>query len=144
MDFGFGTVYTLLEWEIKMFKQLKAVGTIYENYMIKRGRVEARRILLAQDEKTLHDIGISRDELLGGVKNWPWDGTATSRAQDKQRGVTQLKAIRQLRSFSDRELQDLGINRGMITDAVINGRFNHDNKQPPKKPSGKDTKREVA
>lgn len=127
-----------------MFKQLKAVGTIYENYMIKRGRVEARRILLNQDEKTLLDIGISRHELLGGVKNWPWDGSATTQAQDKQRGITRLKAIRQLSSFSDRELQDIGINRGMITDAVVNGRLNYDNEPLPNRPSGKGTRRAVA
>jgi len=126
-----------------MFKQLKTVGTIFENYMIKRGRVEARRILLNQDEKTLRDIGISRIELQSGVKYWPWDGSATTAKQDNQR-VKQFKAIRELSNYSDRELQDIGINRGMIADAVKNGRPTFDNDQPMNKPSGKYTNQEVA
>ena len=126
-----------------MFKQLKAVGTIFENYMIKRGRVEARRILLNQDEKTLRDIGISRIELQSGVKFWPWDGSVTSQKQDNPR-VKQFKAIRELSNYSDRELQDIGINRGMIADAVKNGRPTFDNDQPAHRPLGKSKNQEVA
>lgn len=126
-----------------MFKQLKAVGTIYENYMIKRGRVEARKILLVQDDKTLNDIGISRHELLGGIKNWPWDGSATKQNLTNQ-SVQEIKAMRELSHFSDRELHDLGINRGMIADAVKNGRPTFDNDQPPRSPSTPGAKRQVA
>jgi len=63
-----------------MFKQLTAFGKYFESYMINRGRTEARRVLLQQDLKTLHDIGINRDELEAGVKNWPWDGSVTKNA----------------------------------------------------------------
>lgn len=126
-----------------MFKQLANISTMYENYMIKRGRVEARNILLLQDEKTLSDIGISRHELEGGIKNWPWDGSAT-----KQRvvshGFKEIKAMRELRSYSDRELQDIGINRGMISDAVKHGRPGYDNNQPPHRPSKTGKNRQVA
>jgi len=126
-----------------MFKQLTAIGTIYENYMIKRGRVEARNILLKQDAKTLQDIGILRHELLGGIKNWPWDGSASKQDVSSQR-VKQFKAIRELSNYSDRELQDIGINRGMIADAVKNGRPTHDDYQPPHRPSGQGVKQQVA
>ncbi len=126
-----------------MFKQLKAFGTIYENYMIRRGRIAARRILLMQDKKTLQDIGILRDELLGGIQNWPWDGSATKQKLDSQR-IKQLKAIRELSHYSDRELQDIGINRGMITDAVINGRPTYDTDQPTHSPTGSGARQEVA
>lgn len=125
-----------------MFKQLKAVGTIFENYMIRRGRVEARRILLNQDEKALRDIGISRIELQSGVKNWPWDGSVTSQKLDNQ--IKQFKAIRELSKYSDRELQDIGINRSMIVDAVKNGRPMYDNDQPMYRPLANETKQEVA
>ncbi len=120
-----------------MFKQLAAIGTIYENYMIKRGRVEARRILLQQDEKTLGDIGIDRSELVQGVGYWPWDGTVTQQEKDQRNLVTMKsanKAIRELHAYSDRELHDIGINRGMIADAVTNGRPGLDNDRPPRTP----------
>jgi len=137
------TQVTILEQEIKMFKQLTAIGTFYENYMIKRGRVEARNILLKQDIKTLEDIGISRHELLGGIKNWPWDGSATRQASTRQQ-VKEFKAIRELSNYTDRELQDIGINRGMIADAVKNGRPTFDDFQPPHRPSGKGVAERVA
>jgi len=58
--------------------------------------------------------------------------------------VKQFKAIRELSNYSDRELQDIGINRGMIADAVKNGRPAFDNDQPMNKPSGKYANQEVA
>jgi len=126
-----------------MFKQLKAVGTIYENYMIKRGRIAARRILLMQDDKQLHDIGILRRELLGGVKNWPWDGSATEQKLASQ-SVKEHKAIRELSNYSDHELQDIGISRGMIADAVKNGRPSYDVDHPSQRPTVNGAKRQVA
>lgn len=112
-----------------MFKQLLSLGRAYENYMTHRGRVEAHRILLRQDEKTLQDIGIIRSELAGGVKNWPWDGSAQ---QQQAKPVATAQAIRELNSYSDRELHDIGINRGMIADAVTHGRAGIDTALPTK------------
>lgn len=107
-----------------MFKQLLSAGSVFERYMTRRGRVEAHKILMAQDLKTLEDIGIDRHELEGGVKNWPWDGSVTLQAK---KPVVNTKAISELNTYSDRELHDLGINRGMIADAVTNGRVGIDN-----------------
>ncbi len=108
-----------------MFKQLAAISRSYEAYMTKRGRQMAHRVLMSQDNRTLEDIGISRHELLGGVKNWPWADVNTAKkpvAPPVQNMMSEAKAIRELKSYSDRELSDLGINRGMIADAVRNGR----------------------
>lgn len=113
-----------------MFKQLLSVGSTFENYMTRRGRVEARKILLVQDDKTLEDIGIDRHELVGGIKNWPWDGSVTAQRQPV---AAKAKAIRELNSYTDRELHDIGINRGMIADAVTNGRVGIDQVANPVK-----------
>jgi len=107
-----------------MFKQLLSVGSAFDRYMTRRGRVEAYKILMNQDQKTLEDIGIDRHELQGGIKNWPWDGSASQQAHAP---VVKARAIRELNSYSDRELHDIGINRGMIADAVTNGRAGIDN-----------------
>lgn len=121
-----------------MFKQFASLGSTFENYMTRRGRIEAHRILMGQDDKTLQDIGIDRHELLGGVKNWPWDGSAT---QQKVAPVKTARAIRELNSYSDRELHDIGINRGMIADAVANGRSGIDNVVTPEHPIASDDRR---
>ena len=91
-----------------MFNKLVSFGKIYENYMTRRGKQEAHRILLQMGNRTLEDIGISRQELLGGVDNWPWDGSATKAAQQHSKSE-QKKAISQLHACTDRELHDLGI-----------------------------------
>lgn len=111
-----------------MFKQLASVGSAFEKYMTRRGRVEAHRILMSSDAKTLEDIGIDRHELVGGIKNWPWDGSMVTQ---QVKPVAKAHAIRELNSYSDRELHDLGINRGMIADAVMNGRAGIDNTAAP-------------
>ncbi len=127
-----------------MFKQLAALGTSFEKYMTHRGRVEALNILRAQDEKTLEDIGVCRHELVGGVKNWPWDGSVTRQATQAPSQIEQIKAVRELSTYSDRELHDLGINRGMITYAVVNGREGIDNDLPPTRPSNTGGERQAA
>lgn len=111
-----------------MFKQLASAGSAFETYMTRRGRIEAHRILMAQDDKTLNDVGIDRHELIGGIKNWPWDGSVTVALA---KPVARARAIRELNSYSDRELHDIGINRGMISDAVTNGRAGVDNAVTP-------------
>jgi len=119
-----------------MFKQFASIGTTFENYMTRRGRVEAHKILMAQDDKTLEDIGIDRHELQGGVKNWPWDGSVTLEkvVPVAKAPVAKARAIRELNNYSDRELHDIGINRGMIADAVANGRAGIDNVVTPERP----------
>ena len=121
-----------------MFKQLSSVGSAFEMYMTRRGQVQAHRILMSQDQKTLDDIGIDRHELLGGVKNWPWDGSVT---QQKAQPAARAKAIRELNSYSDRELHDIGINRGMIADAVTNGRAGIDDVVAPDRSVAEDNRR---
>jgi len=118
-----------------MFKQIASIGKAFENYMIVRGRSEARRILLSQGDQTLEDIGIDRHELVGGVKNWPWDGSVTKQANQLRE---QSRAITELDRYSDRELHDIGINRGMIADAVVNGRANIEQRASAKPATGGD------
>jgi len=127
-----------------MFKQLSGFGTAFEKYMTHRGRVEALNILKNQSEKTLEDIGVCRHELQGGVKNWPWDGSVTKMAATASSPIEQVKAVRELTTYSDRELHDLGINRGMIADAVANGRAGIDSDLPPTRPSNTGDERQAA
>ncbi len=123
-----------------MFRKLRRIGEMYNSYMTKRGRAEAHSILLNLDNKMLADIGISRDALEGGVTYWPWDEAALARENAKLAGLkldtTAQKAVRELDAYTDRELHDLGINRGMITDAVKNGRVGIENSEVANDPNG--------
>ena len=101
--------------------------------------------MLQQDDSTLQDVGIDRHELVGGVKNWPWDGSVTRSKQAQNVTAKDAnKAIRELNHYSDRELQDIGINRGMIADAVTNGRPGIDNDLPPNNPVNTGGERQAA
>ncbi len=80
-----------------------------------------RKLLLALDDRTLADISISRELLTSGVKSWPWRLDADDHAVNLAAGRFK-SAVRELESYNDSELADLGISRGAIRDAVLHGR----------------------
>jgi len=102
------------------------LGTRYTQYMIRQGRNQARHVLLSQSDNVLEDLGISRDLLEAGVNAWPWSSAVEQPVPlaiaSPNSWLEQRRAIRELRALSDRELQDIGINRGSIVDRVKNGR----------------------
>jgi uncharacterized protein YjiS (DUF1127 family) len=115
-----------------MFTRVKAV---LADFSIMVARVRARNSLLALNDRQLDDIGVSRELLLQGVSAWPWCevkvATTSAPKQKKIMNVYSLvnekeheiqKAIKELESYSARELADLGITRGDIEFVVRNGR----------------------
>lgn len=96
----------------------------YERYMTYRAREMARSHLLKCNDRLLADNGFSRELLEQGSHAWPWLGQ-----NDQGMGqpvVTELVAreyaIRELSGMSDRDLRDLALSRGQITQAVDQGR----------------------
>lgn len=91
---------------------------------IERSRL--RHNLLQLDARLLADAGFSRALIEAGVRAWPW------RAPEEPAGSLHFgrpateadyrAAIAELQSYSDSELQDLGLSRGAIPEAVRNGR----------------------
>jgi uncharacterized protein YjiS (DUF1127 family) len=115
-----------------MFTQIK---TVFADLFIKAGRARVRCTLLALDDRLLKDVGVSRELLLQGVSAWPWREveveTASASKQKKIVNVYSLvnekeqeiqRAIKELKSYSARELADLGITHGDIEFVVRNGR----------------------
>ncbi len=115
-----------------MFTRFKA---LLADFFIMAGRVRARNSLLALDDRLLKDVGISRELLLQGVSAWPWREVKVETASaPKQKKIVKVyslvnekeqeiqQAIKELKSYSDRELADLGITRGDIEFVVRNGR----------------------
>jgi hypothetical protein len=107
-----------------MFKVLKRMARGYELYMTYRGRVLAREYLLTCGDRMLADNGFSRELLEKGVRGWPWRIPVEPELTqcNKAELAAQSQAIADLDSLSDTELQDLGITRGTIEQAVVFGR----------------------
>ena len=90
----------------------------------KSGRRKALAELNTMSDRTLEDLGISRALLSQGIQSWPWKSSMESDiVTSKQSKSSEIKAaIRELQSYNDRDLADLGISRGEIEDVVRNGR----------------------
>jgi len=94
-----------------------AISKYLEQHALRR----TREVLLSMSDRQLEDVGISRDLLSRGVSYWPWREQAASNYQPKQQKMTTTEinqAISELSDMSDKELWDLGINRGSIRQAV--------------------------
>ena len=94
---------------------------------IERSRL--RKDLLQLDPRLLEDAGFSLELVEAGVRAWPWRSVAepapSLAGPSLGRGLTNAdyrNAVAELESYSDAELQDLGLSRGAIPDAVRNGR----------------------
>lgn len=101
-------------------------------------RSRLRQDLLRLDARLLADAGFSRELVEAGVRAWPWRAPEETAA-----GIGGLRfgrqltdadyraAIAELESYSDAELEDLGLSRGVIPEAVRNGRpgFPEDQRQ---------------
>ena len=107
-----------------MFKVLKTMARGYKSYMTYRGRVLAREHLLRYDDRMLADNGFSRELLEKGIAGWPWRIETEQDALLSSNTIlsSHRRDITDLQTLSDAELQDLGITRGTIEQAVVSGR----------------------
>jgi uncharacterized protein YjiS (DUF1127 family) len=90
---------------------------------IERSRL--RQDLLQLDARLLKDAGFSRVLVEAGVHAWPWRTPTEPSAALLGRPLTEAEyraAVAELESYSDTDLQDLGLSRNAIPEAVRNGR----------------------
>ncbi len=85
---------------------------------------EALYFLEGMSERQLIDCGFSPMLVSQGLKAWPWriDSITPDTSTLENILNTEERNVEQLNRYSDVELADLGIRRGMISDAVRNGR----------------------
>ena len=103
----------------------------------RRGRRMARTQLLNMSDRQLNDFGVSRHLLMEGISAWPWRDASTADLAGE--GLARIpaitnvgknvigakdikKAVKELSSFSDRELAELGVTRHSIEESVRYGR----------------------
>lgn len=90
-------------------------------YQAQRAGRYNRQRLLAMDDRSLSDIGVTRGDLVFQVRKQP--SPAKLRAQAlKAKRVAEKNAIFELKALSDAELNDLGITRADIAEVVRYGR----------------------
>jgi len=116
----------------------------FVNAAVHNGKSRLRNQLLSMSDRQLEDYGFSKTLLAEGVSAWPWrvdsvaDAVAAGaslRAQgiNDSPAVTQVvpakmsrksirRAVKELNSYSDRELAELGVNRQSIKEVVRFGR----------------------
>lgn len=91
-------------------------------------RARLRRELLKYDERTLEDMGFSRELLEAGAGAWPWRLEAEANIgyvgnyKPYRKSIGYRQAVSELQAYSDAELADLGLHRSDIEYAVRNGR----------------------
>jgi len=124
-----------------IFKSLKEA---FVAAATKSSHSRIRHQLLSMSDRQLEDYGFSRELLLKGIDTWPWraDSVADAIASNtslKAEGITVApvvsqvaspkvsrrsirKAVKELSSYSDRELAELGVNRNSIKEVVEFGR----------------------
>lgn len=104
-----------------MSTNINAIKSLAGNLSLYLSKRRDRQLLLQLDDRTLTDISISRELLEQGVRAWPW--TIPSDHADVAFTASTLRtAVRELETYTDAELADLGISRGGIQDAVLHGR----------------------
>jgi uncharacterized protein YjiS (DUF1127 family) len=87
-----------------------------------RGRLVARRELMALSDRRLDDLGFDRALLEKGIEYWPWRKENTEAVINNGCENGLLKAVDELEHYSDVELADLGMSRYNIRNAVLFGR----------------------
>ena len=95
----------------------------FEKSQNRIARERAREVLLRMSDRALADAGFSRELVESGVKAWPWRAEEPAQLTPlKFDTVNAHKAIDELAAYSDKDLQDLGISRSGIPEAVKLGR----------------------
>ena len=128
----------------KMSNVFSKLKNVLVKVAIANSQARLRQQLLSMSNRQLEDYGFSRQLLLEGDSAWPWrtdvvaDAVAAGTSL-KAEGVIVApevvqvaapkvtkrsirKAVKELNSYSDRELAELGVNRQSIEEVVRFGR----------------------
>lgn len=108
----------------------KTIKNVLSSSIEASGRRKTLNYLNSLSDRTLDDLGFSRALLSQGVEGWPWRIEAISGPTTNTQDTSAIEAaIRELTAYNDAELADLGISRGEIREAVMNGRTGVDSTQ---------------
>jgi uncharacterized protein YjiS (DUF1127 family) len=89
-----------------------------KRFFEKVAKARMQSTLLSMGQKWAEDKGYSYEAIVAGESEWPWRKSAEKVVNEKEI----RRVIRELKSYNDRELRDIGIPRTDIENAVRYGR----------------------
>ena len=89
-----------------------------KRFFEKVAKARMQSTLLSMGQKWAEDKGYSYEAIVAGESEWPWRKSAEKAVNEKEF----RRVIRELKSYNDRELRDIGIPRTDIENAVRYGR----------------------
>lgn len=97
---------------------------IFSNPIHDRNKREMLSYLRAMPVQQINALGFSDLLMEKGISAWPWREDNLECELDKVNNmiVKEKKNISELQAFTDAELHDLGMSRGLINHAVRHGR----------------------
>lgn len=103
-----------------MTSTMKALQRFFEA----TGKARVNSVLLSMGREKTEELGYSYEALRDGVSAWPWRKTPQNRAKE----IETQSHVRELKTFTDRQLTDIGVARHGIEQAVRYGRpgIDHD------------------
>ena len=106
----------------KAFKLIGRFSAATTKALEATARARVQSTLLSMGPEWVEKYGCSYDSLRAGVNEWPWRQTS-----EKEIEAQQVKrAVKELNSYSDVELNELGIARSNIEFAVRHGHPQND------------------
>lgn len=111
----------------------------YNSYMTYLSRVKAREVLLNSSDRTLEDLGISRQLLESGLKAWPWHKIDPEFVPLRFKQINNVNANydthapREPQNYYDKNLNNPDTSKGSGVDAVISSRNGIENKSRERK-----------
>ena len=91
---------------ITISKTINSMGKFFDRL----AKVRVQSWLMRMGPEWAEANGYSYQDILRGVSKWPWRQSPEKVAEEKQI----RRAIRELKSYNDRELRDIGIPRSKI------------------------------
>ncbi len=91
---------------ITISKTINSMGKFFD----KMAKVRVQSWLMRMGPEWVEKNGYNYEDILSGVSKWPWRQSPEKAAAEKE--IKQ--AIRELKSYNDNELRDIGIPRSKI------------------------------
>ena len=110
-------------------KTMSAIIKSTRRFFDATAKARVQSTLLTMGREWVERHGYSWELLRAGISEWPWRQSPEARAAEQEI----KRAIAELNSFSDRELEDIRIVRCDIENAVRYGRCENDFAHDPDK-----------
>ncbi len=101
---------------------MNSIAKAVKDFFERLAKARMQSTLLSMGRKWAEDKGYSYEAIVAGESEWPWRKSPEKAVNDKEI----RRVIRELKSYNDRELRDIGIARSEIEYSVRYGRAGYE------------------